>query len=383
MAGNSAQSNRLLRNLATLAKKPLTKATAMEPGMYTSEEILSLERDLIFRRQWVCAGRTDSIANPGDYLSYQVDDQPVVVMRQSDGSVIAFANVCRHRMMTLLEGNGRCKRIVCPYHAWSYNIDGQLIAAPYMQDRPGFDKSKIKLPPIRCEIWHGWIYLTLDPKVKPVKKLLANFEKIVKPYKMEDYVQIVSQDHVWDTNWKQLTENFMEGYHLPVTHKATVGAFFPVEDTQFSEDRPNPAYTFQTFTKTGDAPVGTAHRNNKRLKGKQRSTSVLSSIFPSHMYSLAPDHLWYLSLQPEGTGRVRIRYGAALAPEVLAASKNPKKLIKDTCAFLDKVNLEDKTVVEGIHRGVKASLSKAGPLCWLERENHEFTQYIARRLIKI
>jgi choline monooxygenase len=159
-----------------------------------------------------------------------------------------------------------------------------------------------------------------------------------------------------------------------------VGDYFPVENTRFPKAPANPAFTWQTFTKTGDAPVGSAHKDNKRLKGTQRSTSVLCSVFPSHMYALAPDHLWYLSLQPMGTGQVRIRFGASLAPEVLAASRNPKKLIKDTCTFLDQVNLEDRRVVEGIHRGVIAPLSTAGPLCWLERENHEFTQYIARQL---
>ncbi len=380
MARKSAECSRLLRNLATLANKSLAEATAMEPGMYTSNEILDLEREQIFKSQWLCAGRSDSIPNAGDYLTYEIDRQPVVVIRQSDGSIAAFANVCRHRMMTLLEGSGRCKRIVCPYHAWTYGSNGQLLTAPYMQDRPGFDKSKVKLPTIRCEAWCGWIYLTLDAKLASVSQQLLDLEKIVTPYKMENYIQIVQQDHIWKTNWKQLTENFMEGYHLPVTHRATVGAYFPIENTRFSKAKPDPAFTYQTFTKTGDAPVGTAHKDNSHLKGAQRSTSVLCSIFPSHMYSLAPDHLWYLSLQPLGTGQVRIRFGAAVAPEVLAASKNPKKLIRDTCTFLDQVNQEDKSVVEGIHRGVNAPLSTAGPLCWLERENHEFTQYIARKL---
>ena len=98
------------------------------------------------------------------------------------------------------------------------------------------------------------------------------------------------------------------------------------------------------------------------------------------MISLAPDHLWYLSLQPLGHDKVKIRYGAALAPEVLAASEDPDSLIIEVISFLDRVNEEDRGVVEGIFKGSKGLLSSAGPLCWLERENHEFTQYIARCL---
>jgi phenylpropionate dioxygenase-like ring-hydroxylating dioxygenase large terminal subunit len=172
----------------------------------------------------------------------------------------------------------------------------------------------------------------------------------------------------------------MEGYHLPVAHRATVGAYFPVEETQFSEHGPNDAFTIQSFTKTSDAPVGTAHSDNERLQGRWRNTSVLVTIYPSHMFSLAPDHLWYQSLQPNGTDRDKIRFGAAFAPEVLAASEDRERLIRETTEFLERVNAEDRFPVEGIFRGIKGALSKPGRLSWLERENHEFTQYLVRRL---
>lgn len=372
----------VLSQLQTLADLPLDQATAMPPDMYRSDDIAALEQKHIFEQQWLCAGRSDTIPNAGDYLSYEIGAQPVVVIRQEDKSIKAFANVCRHRMMTLLEGSGHCKRnrITCPYHAWSYGIDGQLLGAPHMQNRPGFDKADYPLPTVRCEVWEGWIYVTLNPKVESVATLLAELHPLVANYRMADYVHISQQDHVWDTNWKMLTENFMEGYHLPVTHRDTVGAHFPVKETRFSAAPPNPAFTYQYFTKNEDAPVGNAHPDNTWLQGEERRTSLMPTIFPSHMYVLAPDHLWYLSLQPQGRTQVKIRYGIALAPEVLAASDDPEGLKAEVIAFLDRVNDEDKDVVEGIFRGAQAGLSVSGPLCWLEQENHEFAQYIARRL---
>ncbi|MEM7195736.1 MAG: SRPBCC family protein [Pseudomonadota bacterium] len=376
----TAHTRKNLENLKRLAAKPLDRATAMEPAMYTDEGILDLEYQNIFRKGWLCAGRAESIPTQGDYLTYEIADQPVVIIRQKDGSIKAFANVCRHRMMRLLEGRGRARRIMCPYHAWTYHMDGRLIGAPHMQETKCFERSKFNLFEVKCETWLGWIYVTLNKRPRSLKRQLAELTEVVAPYQMENYVEVAMEDHVWNTNWKQLTENFMEGYHLPVAHAATVGGFFPVEDTRFSEKKPNPAFTYQTFSKTEDAPVGTAHPDNKHLKGDARHTSVLPTIFPSHMMTLAPDHLWYLSLHPKGIDQVRIRYGIAFAPEVLEATKDKEALIRETKDFLDRVNEEDRFVTEGIWQGAVAPLSEPGPLSWLERENHEFTQYISRML---
>ena len=375
----SAELKRLLKSLQSLAEKPLSKATAMPAQVYTSQEFHTLEQEKIFSKQWLCAGFAGDIPNVGDYLSYRIGDQPIVIIRQKDNSVAAFANVCRHRMMQLVEGKGNCKRMVCPYHAWTYDIDGQLVVAPHMQQRPKFDAKKISLADIRCEVWEGWIYVTLNPKAKSVAASLKPLQKIVADYHMADYVPIVQRDHVWESNWKLLCENFMEGYHLPVAHKGTVGPHIGLKDTQFPK-RFNKHFTYQLYTKGPKAPVGNAHPDNTRLKDDQRHTSVLPTIFPTHMISLAPDHLWYLTIQPKGIDQIQIRYGAALAPEVLAASKDKDKLIQDTIAFLDDVNEEDRFVVEGIYKGAKAALSTPGPLCWLEHENHDFTRYLVQQL---
>jgi len=151
-------------------------------------------------------------------------------------------------------------------------------------------------------------------------------------------------------------------------------------DTEFDERGAFDSFTYQTFTKNEDALVGTAHHKNNSLTGKWRHTSVLPTIFPSHMYSLAPDHLWYLSLQPNGTNKVNIKFGAAIAPEVLEDKDDPESFLDETRKFLHHVQQEDRFVVEGIYKGVCSPLSNPGPLSWLERENHEFTQYISRKL---
>ena len=366
--------------LQSVARQPLPQATAMPKDMYVSAEILALEHQRIFESGWLCAGRTDELPDIGDYMTFEHGSQPVIVMRGSDRQIMARANVCRHRMMRLVDGRGNARRFTCPYHAWTYDLDGRLVSAPFMDRTDCFEKPALGLRPVRCEIYQGWIYLSLSETAVPVADALAELTPVMADYRQEDYVTIFSEDHLWDTNWKCLTENFMESYHLPVAHRATVGAHQNTDQTRFDPAGAHDAFTYQLFTKRDTTPVGCAHPDNSRLTGEWRNTSVMPTVFPAHMYVLAPDHLWYLSLQPEGAGTTRIRYGAAIAPEVLATQSDPDSFIGETKAFLDQVQEEDRHVVEGMYRGACSPLGSSGPLSWLERGNHEFTQYLARRL---
>ncbi len=376
---NNNETEFLLSELAKTAKASLEEATALHPGLYRSGEIHDLETSRIFAKEWLCPGRAADIPNPGDYLTYSIGDQPIFIQRGRDDEIRAFANVCRHRMMKLLDGTGSCKRIVCPYHAWTYGLDGQLIGAPYMDRSKGFDKTEISLKPVRIEIWHGWIYVTLNLDAGPVADALADFPDFLNLYKVEDYVPVVTQDHVWQTNWKLLAENFIEGYHLPIAHKATVGAGYRPDDIEPFEN-PSDAFTFHLFRKPPDAIVGNAHPDNSRLTGDWRNTSMLGVVFPSHLIVLAPDHLWYLSLRPKGADEVHIRFGAALAPEVFDAQKDPELEREKMIALFDMINAEDRFVVEGIFAGARAPLTEPGRLSWLEHMLHDFAIYLNAKI---
>ena len=376
----SAGSAVILERLREVAAKPLSMATAIPKDLYISPDILRLETERLFYGEWICAGRSDEIPNVGDYMSFDLCDQPLIVLRGGNGEIHALSNVCRHRMMRLVEGRGNARKFTCPYHAWTYDSTGKLVAAPYMDRTDCFNKKDIALPQVRCEDFQGWIYVSLNHDIAPVADMLAPLSDIIAPYAMEHYITIFNEQHEWDCNWKCLTENFMESYHLPVAHKGTVGAHYVVMDTSFDDRGSFEHFTYQLFTKSDGAPVGNAHPDNKTLTGKWRNISVMPTVFPGHMYVLAPDHLWYLCLQPRGHDKVTIKYGAAVPPEVLSAQSDVDGFIARTKAFLDRVQVEDRGVVEGIFQGALSPLGMPGPLSWLERENHEFTQYLARRL---
>lgn len=371
----------LLDALAESARRPVGRGIALPPGIYTSDEIYRLEQERIFAAEWHCPGIAADIPEPGDYLTYTIGDQPIVVVRQQDGTIRSFSNVCLHRMTVLAEGRGNKRKLVCPYHAWTYALDGRLIGAGHMQRTEGFDKSAFCLPEIRTEIWEGWIYVTLNRTATSVAELLAPLLSAAAPYRMAGYIPVAHQDHVWKTNWKLVCENFMEGYHLPVAHRVTVGAWFPVNETGF-DNAVHDGFTWQTFVKGEDARYGLAHADNTVLEGRWRSTSLLPTVYPAHMYVLAPDHFWYLSLRPNGVGETLVRFGIALAPEVHAALGHEREAwVAELLEFFDKVNGEDRTVVEAIYRGTRAPLARPGPLSWLEREIHDFAGYLARLLV--
>ena len=373
------QTEELLRALADIANGPFEQATILPPQFYVSDEILALEQERIFAHEWHCVGREADIPEAGDYITDELCGQPVFTIRDKAGAIASFANVCRHRMMQLLEGSGNAKRVVCPYHNWAYGFDGALTYAPHKDYFAKFDKADYCLHGVRTETWQGFIYVTLDGDEESVAKRAAPLDDMIDRFNLADYVPVITEDHVWDTNWKLLTENYMESYHLPPVHKGTVGGFFPVEDCVFP-DQPPGAYTYSTFTKGEGVAYGQAHDDNTTLEGQWRYTNLLPTIFPAHMFTLAPDYMWYLSLRPKGHGQVHIRYGASLAPEVVAAMTDRDSETRQAIEFLDTVNFEDREMVEGAYRGARAPLTQPGPIHQLERPIHHFICYLAERM---
>lgn len=366
-----------VERLLETAGRPFEDAVAMPPSVYTSTEFLARELADMFGKEWICVGRASALGQSGDYLTYELAGQPVVVVRGRDGVIHAMSNVCRHRMSTLLEGTGHVRSIVCPYHAWTYNLDGSLRGAPYMSRTTGFCKEDYTLPPIRCEVWLGWIYITMDADAAPVSETLRPLEAMVGQYRMEGYVECFRETHVWDTNWKVLAENFMESYHLPVCHAATVGPHSKLQEMVCPPGLA--AFNYHWITKEASLAIGNAHPDNTRLEGDWRKTTALLAIYPSHLVTLTPGYFWYLSLHPKGTGQVHITYGGGLSPEFMAdpQAEEYKAALK---TLLDDVNVEDRGCTEKVFRGLNAAAATPGHLSYLERPIYDFTQYLADRL---
>jgi phenylpropionate dioxygenase-like ring-hydroxylating dioxygenase large terminal subunit len=353
---------------------PFAKARAMPKSVYTSPDFLALELQNIFARDWLCAGRADALPKPGDYLTMQIAGEPVMVLRDAQGRLRAMSNVCRHRMSILLEGRGNTRSIVCPYHAWTYNLDGSLRGAPAMGLNEAFCKDEIKLPQVRCEEWLGWIMVTSNATAPSPAEKLAGVAALVGKLQMENYVEVFSEDFRWATNWKVLAENFMESYHLPVCHAGTIGGH--VDLLKMTCPDGLPAFNYHYIIKNDALDLALAHPANTRLEGEERRTTWLFSVYPSLMITLSPGYFWYLALTPDGPGHVNVTFGGGLAPEFASDPRAAEHFVR-LKALLDDVNAEDKGCVERVYQGLCASMSGPGLLSHLERPNYDFARYIA------
>lgn len=356
---------------------PFESAFAMPKSVYTSPEFVALEQKHVFAADWLCAGRAESLPNPGDYLTMDIAGEPIVVLRDREGQLRAMSNVCRHRMSTLLQGRGTVRAIVCPYHAWTYNLDGSLRGAPAMTLNDSFCKEALGLPSVRAVVWQGWIMVTLNPDAPEPADTLREATDLIAPFDMTGYRETYRENFRWATNWKVLAENFMESYHLPVCHAGTIGGASKLEEMVCPTG--GAAFNYHWILKNDTVPLALAHPSNTTLKGDDRRKTWLLAIYPSLLITLTPGYFWYLSLTPDGPSHVKVLFGMGMSEDWLAdpAAEGHLAQVK---ALLDHVNVEDKGCTEKVYRGLCSDLGEPGPLSHLERPNYEFAQYLARRI---
>ena len=357
---------------------PFEQARAMPTSVYTSEDFVEAELKHVFSKDWYCVGRADALSKTGDYVTAELAGQPIVVLRDADHQLRAMSNVCLHRMSTLLQGRGNAKTIVCPYHAWTYNLDGKLRGAPAMSQNDAFCKDHYRLPQVRCEEWLGWVFVCLDPDAETVAVQLAEVADMIAAYDMTNYSESFYEEHVWDTNWKVLAENFMESYHLPVCHAGTIGGLSKLEDMVCPPGRP--AFNYHTILKDESLRIAMAHpAKNNRLKGEERRTTYLLALYPSLMITLTPGYFWYISLHPKGPGQVHIRFGGGMSND-FAEDTDIYENFTQLKTLLDEVNLEDRGCTEKVFNGLCSDAATPGHLSHLERPNYDFAQYLMGKI---
>ena len=199
-------------------------APMLPPGCYTSPEFFDFERDAVFGRSWVCVGRIDQLPSPGDCLSASVAGEPVIVARTQTGRLHAMGAVCQHRGHVLSCDTDRPNRMLrCPLHFWTYDLEGRLVGAPRMGDMLAELRDSARLPPVRLETWHGFVFVNLDTEATPLAPSLAKVEPCWEGYEAADLVTIppvVAETPVpW--NWKVQLENFTDAYHPEFVHRGT------------------------------------------------------------------------------------------------------------------------------------------------------------------
>ena len=259
---------------------------------------------------------------------------------------------------------GHSARLTCPYHAWVYRLDGQLVAAPYMQhtvDASGrpFDVADHRLQRVGLTEWEGFVFVSLAAEPAPLAPALEPLHEVIGRYRLATYVPVHQQVDVWDTNWKCLAENFMDAYHVFKVHRNT----FAKDGDSTADTTVHPgtaAVAWHTVIDSVVGEYGVAHPDNTSLDGTWRHTTTLAAVFPTLVMQVQPDWLWYLDLSPLGTDRVRIRWDVSVAPDVFESQRDPMGYVASVLDLLHLVNAEDRPIVEGVARGVRHDDARRG-----------------------
>ena len=372
----------VLAQLQSSSSLPFETAHPLPAVTYHSDEFFQHERQSVFMQEWICVGREDDITSHGDFLTFDIAEVPVLVVRQQDGNIEAFVNACAHRFACLVpEKKGSSKRFTCRYHAWTYDISGQLVRAPYMEMKEGFDASQHRLQRLHCQQWQGFVYVSLAAKPKTdLTEVLAPFtNNIVGRFDMACYQTVLRETMSWNANWKNLIDNFTESYHVPIAHGKTFAQHNkPLEDYICGED--SDYYGYHRAAQPSEQRPGAAHPANKRLEGEWRRMMVDFCVFPCHLVTLMPDYLWYISVQPKGPAQFEATWGVAMPPEVLAdvAEDKYENWLADFKNYMDIANGEDETLVEALHVGTQSPFLPKGTYHPIERNLWQFMRYLNR-----
>lgn len=356
--------------LAETAALPDDAPMGLSGRYYVDEAYFEHECETVLRNGWHCVARADELPSPGDYLTLALFDEPIIVVRDGD-RLHALSNVCRHRGMPLVQGAGRAKLFVCPYHAWSYRTDGRLQRAARMENA-GFDAKSCRLPHFACVERYGFVYVCLSDTPPDIDEDLSGLAAHLSPYEPEAYRIVHSAQETWHTNWKCLVENFMEGYHLSVVHPRTLHGYTP---TELSRKGPSGEGFTSYFAHYPD-DIESRGTGAKGLTKQDCHRSFLFATFPCQVASIAPSLLVSLSLLPRSAGRVDVRWTMSVYGDAL-----DQDTIDARIELWTEVNREDREKLELMQCALRSHHATGGPLAGEDFEGtvKDFLKWLARR----
>jgi Rieske 2Fe-2S family protein len=351
---------------------------------YLTEEVFRRELENIFYGEWMCGGREADLAEAGSYRALDVAGESVVVVRTREGRLAGYYNVCRHRGSRLVpEGSAGAFRssIRCPYHSWTYSLEGQLRSAPFL-DEGELPKSELGLFPIGVECWGGFFFLNLSPAQAAARGYdlatqLGSVPGRVQRYPLEDLRSAHRISYDVAVNWKVLLENYNECYHCGPVHPELcrlVPAFKQRGGSELDWDRGIPhregAWTFtETGTSTRQPFPGLNEDERVRHKGEL--------IYPNCMISLSADHVTAYTLWPRSPDRTTVLCDFLFHPSELAA---PDFDPADAITFWDRVNRQDWAVCESVQRGMRSRVFQHGYYAPMESASLDIRRYVKEKL---
>ena len=359
-------------------RRPLLEASGLPAWCYTAESFYEQEVREIFLKSWNLVGREDEIPNTGDYLVHDMCGESAIVVRGADDLIRAFANTCRHRGTRLLEEDGHCRAIVCPYHGWTYDTAGSLVGTRGMERTLVFDKSSSGLFPVRLERWGGFLFVCYSENVEPLDQWLGNLPEQFASYQLEDMVCTRRKHYDLKCNWKIYVENAMEDYHTATVHKLSIGLVDCLQIESRGQWDSIFAYGDRTIAVLAEDEVPFSPIEG--LDGLPAEGSFFTVVYPASFFGNTQDCLWWLQSIPYAADRMRVIIGSCF-PRSTVERGDFEEAVEVYYKRWDKALPEDNVISERQQRGLGSSLSRPGRLSAHEPVVHALDNWVLDRVL--
>jgi choline monooxygenase len=345
---------------------PLAEAWTIPGSWYTDPRIAELERRTVFSRTWQAVGRTEQVAQPGQYLTAEVGGEPIVVVRGADAVLRAFFNVCRHHAAAVMtEPCGRAERLRCPYHGWTYALDGQLQSTPELDGIAAFDRAQNGLVPLAVATWEQLVFVHLDADPPSIEDYLGELVGQCAPLELGSLHFVDRREWTIDCNWKVFVDNYLDGgYHVPYLHRG-LNSVLSFKD-----------YTIETFPRfclqwSPIVPRGGEATTAQVRKGR----ALYYWVYPNLMLNWYDGYLDTNLVLPMGIDRTKVVFDFYFA-DPSAASANRQSI--DVSA---RIQDEDLAICQSVQRGLGSRAYRAGRLApRREAGEHLFHRLLAADL---
>jgi Rieske 2Fe-2S family protein len=361
-------------------RRPVDQAHLLPPRVFHDPRVFEYEQDEWFARTWLCVGREEDAAEPGSYFLATVAGESVVVVRGRDGTLRAFSNVCRHRGSTLLaEPAGRLVRFQCPYHAWTYDLDGRLRRASHTEELIDFEPAENGLHAVGLETWQGFVFVALPPADAGLAQQLADLPGHIARFPIGDLRRARRIEYEVGANWKVIAENYSECYHCPGVHPQ-LNRLTPYDSGRNFESKgawaggwmelSGEAHTMSTDgTRHGRPPLpGLVAEDERRI--------YYFVVWPNLLLSLHPDYVMTHQVWPIDAERSRVTCEWLFHPEAMARSDFDPS---DAVEFWDLTNRQDWAVCELQQQGTRSRSYVPGRYSLMEDMVHAFDLMVADR----
>lgn len=384
MTGNVVYDHRM--NTDALARVTVDPATSagLPNAAYTESAYLEVERRRVMAPAWIGVAIADDLPQPGTVFPSRAAGQPLLVTRDADGELHVFHNVCRHRGTRLVDEPGRCQNIVCPYHAWTYALDGRLLKTPHFEGfgahGPGaVDTAAYGLVPMRSAVWNRIVFVNLSGDAPPFEQWIARLNERWSPFDLGLLRYGHEAWHELDVNWKLITENFLESYHLPTVHRG-LNQYSALEHHHLILEGESFFGQQSANYVPADGAAGALPRF-PGLSDRQARTAEYLCLFPTVWLSCTADHFRVTFVEPISVACTRLRWVFFFVGEAAVAAhfaNTRQALVDRVLSVFD----EDVAILDRLQAGRSSSGFDGGRFsAFHEPTSHRFQRMIASRLL--